>query len=233
MSLLASLLATGDDIGDLSRQRAFQLLKECRWLDELLRAYDDADVGAAKSAPAERLRADVLAGEVLAALQLIHAAHVEFIPSEAWTCAQPVALQRALRNVLENAFRAAGPGGHVRVRVAAEIGAAVVQVDDDGPGFGAGPAGLGSLGLSIVRDALDSCGGWLEVSTSDLGGGRVRLHLPAPLQPSSVAVLESLQSLESPPAPSQAMPEPPSAAPASAAPSGSWNSEGGGARTGL
>lgn len=180
--LLASLLGTADDIGGSSRVRATQLLRETHWLGELLQAYEDAQADPTAlpwSPPAERLRVDVLAGEVVAALRLSHPTRVQFVPAETWTCANRLALWRALRNVLENAFRAAGPQGRVRVRVAAEGASAVVQIDDDGPGLGAGPAGLASLGLSIVRDILAEHGGSLAMATSDLGGGRVRLLLPA------------------------------------------------------
>ena len=44
------------------------------------------------------------------------------------------ALRGVLRNVVENACRAAGDGGHVRVRLTVEGGTAVVHVVDDGPG---------------------------------------------------------------------------------------------------
>ena len=182
ISLLASLLGTADDIGESSRVRAAQLLRETHWLGQLFQAYEDAQADSTTlpwSPPAERLRVDVLAGEVVAALRLTHPTRVHFAPAETWTYADRLALWRALRNVLDNAFRAAGPQGRVRVRVAAEGIWAVVQVDDDGPGLGAGPAGLASLGLGIVRDILKEHGGSLAMATSDLGGGRVRLLLPA------------------------------------------------------
>jgi signal transduction histidine kinase len=182
ISLLASLIGTSDDIGESSRARATQLVRETRWLAELFQAFAEAQgdpVPHSWSPPAERLRVDVLAGEVIAALRLTHSTEVHFQPAEAWTTANRLALWRALRNVLENAFRAAGPQGQVRVRVGSDGGSAVVQIDDDGPGLGAGPAGLASLGLTIVRDVLEEHCGTLAVATSDLGGGSVRVLLPA------------------------------------------------------
>jgi signal transduction histidine kinase len=76
-----------------------------------------------------------------------------FTGGEAWAHMDPVALWRAIRNVLDNACRVAA--GRVDVRVDADRGWIAVQVDDDGPGFGAGPAarpGLASLGLGLVHD---------------------------------------------------------------------------------
>ncbi|WP_410555750.1 ATP-binding protein [Actinomadura fulvescens] len=89
----------------------------------------------------------------------------------------PVALWRALRNVLDNACRVAA--GRVDVRVSVDQGWVTIQVDDDGPGFGAGAGGLASLGLGIVHDLVSGYGGSLEIRTCELGGARVRLLLPS------------------------------------------------------
>ncbi|HEX6498157.1 MAG TPA: HAMP domain-containing sensor histidine kinase [Micromonosporaceae bacterium] len=181
IGLLASLLATADDIGATSRTRASQLLRETRWLAELLQAYEDARPGggAPWPTPVEPLRVDVLVGEVVATLRLTHPTEIHFVPAESWTCGNRLALWRVLRNVLENALRAAGPRGRVQVRAGTADGWAVVQVDDDGPGFGRGPHGLAHLGLRIVRDIVAEYGGGVVTTGSDLGGARVRLLLPA------------------------------------------------------
>ena len=188
ISLLAFLIARSDDIGKSGRTRATQLVRETHWLAELQRAYDDVQADPAQpvwTPPTERIRLDVLAGEVVAALRLIHPTELCFEPSEAWTTGNRLALWRALRNVLENAFRAA-PQGQVRLRVGTEAGSAVVQVDDDGPGFGAAPGGLACLGLSIVRDVVAASGGALSMASSDLGGCRVRMLLPSASEPSDL-----------------------------------------------
>jgi signal transduction histidine kinase len=94
-------------------------------------------------------------------------------------------LRRCLVNVLENAVRAAGPGG--RVVVTARRGGDWVRivVEDDGPGFGRVPRGAG-LGLSVTRETLESAGGALSIngapsggSHARTGGARVVLSLPA------------------------------------------------------
>jgi C4-dicarboxylate-specific signal transduction histidine kinase len=65
------------------------------------------------------------------------------------------------------------------VLVSVESGWTVVQVDDDGPGFGAGTSGVASLGLGIVNDLISEYGGMIEMRSCELGGARVRILLPA------------------------------------------------------
>ncbi len=88
----------------------------------------------------------------------------------------PSAVRRAVANLIENAVRAAGADGLVRVRVDADRWVDVV-IEDDGPGFGAISPGSG-LGLDIVRGIVEGCGGSLDLSESTLGGVQVRLRLP-------------------------------------------------------
>jgi signal transduction histidine kinase len=90
----------------------------------------------------------------------------------------PVLLWRVLINVIENAARASEPEGKVEIRISNERGAAI-DVSDDGPGFGRGPSGTASLGLSVVTSLLASCGGTLEVRSPRAGGTRVSIRLPA------------------------------------------------------
>ncbi|GAA2423413.1 hypothetical protein GCM10010191_39270 [Actinomadura vinacea] len=187
--MLASAVAVADDIGAGSRERVEQLLGETRWLDHLLRLLDEggggvdagADGGmdeAGQPMPSpERIRVDDLAAEVVTGMRLATPHEVRFRGAEAWANMDPVALWRALRNVLDNACRVAA--GRVDVRVTAGHGWVAVQVDDDGPGFGAGKAGLASLGLGIVHDLISEYGGGLEIRTCEMGGARVRLLLPS------------------------------------------------------
>ena len=106
--------------------------------------------------------------------------------------ARPVALRRAVGNLVGNALRHGQ-----RVRVCAEVTDAEVRihVDDDGPGIPAArreeamraftrldPArtdaeGTG-LGLAIVRDFARRHGGRLTLSDSPLGGLRATIGLP-------------------------------------------------------
>ncbi|TDC78381.1 ATP-binding protein [Actinomadura sp. 7K507] len=194
--MLASAVVVAEDVGDTSRARVEQLLGETRWLDHLLRRLDeddgpDEDDDRPLPCP-ERIRVDDLTTEVVTGMRLATPLEVCFTGGEAWAHMDPVALWRAVRNVLDNACRVAQR--RVDVRVGADQGWVVIQVDDDGPGFGAdggGPqgrpesghtprrGGLASLGLGIVHDLISGYGGSLEIRTCEMGGARVRMRLPA------------------------------------------------------
>jgi signal transduction histidine kinase len=179
--MLASLLSCSPDVGEDSRQRARQIVGEARWLDQLQRAYEDtlpSREGPATSGRPSSIRLDTLAAEIVAAMQLSTVTQVSYTGEEAWARTDQLEYWRAVRNVVGNAVRAAGPVGHVRVAVGVERGWVVTQVDDDGPGFGGAEPGLGALGLGIVRDAMRSWGGGMAIADSELGGCSVRLKLP-------------------------------------------------------
>jgi signal transduction histidine kinase len=183
--LLASLIEGAPDVGPDSRQRAGQILGEARWLDRLQRAYDEtfAERDRLVRPVPEPVRLDLLASEAVAAIRLSTSTTIAFSGSEAWTRTDPLAFWRALRNMVGNAVRAAGPDGRVEVRVERVAGRVVVQVDDDGPGFGAVPAGTDSLGLEILREFAAAWGGDLAICPSSLGGCRVRLRTRAVVSP--------------------------------------------------
>lgn len=92
--------------------------------------------------------------------------------------ADPVALRRAVLNMISNACRAAGADGRVVVRVRASTSAVTIEIADSGPGFGAGPAGIASLGLGIVRRIATDHGGDVRIGHSTLGGASVQFTLP-------------------------------------------------------
>jgi signal transduction histidine kinase len=180
--MLASAMSVADDIGPASHRRVEALLGETRWLDHLLRRLDEDDDRPDEGPPSpERVRVDELVGEIVDGLRLASIHRVGYTSGPAWAHIDPLALWRAVRNILDNACRVAGE--RVDVRVACEDGWTVVQVDDDGPGFGGGAAGLASLGLGIVHDLVSGYGGGLEVRRCELGGARVRILLPSAVCP--------------------------------------------------
>ncbi|TYK53312.1 hypothetical protein FXF68_06260 [Actinomadura decatromicini] len=201
--MLASAVVVAEDVGEASRARIEQLLGETRWLDHLLRRLDEDDAeedGDGRPLPSpERIRVDDLTAEVVTGMRLSTTHEVCFAGGEAWAHMDPVALWRAVRNVLDNACRVAE--GRVDVRVEADQGWIAIQVDDDGPGFGATGAasrgaelprgrarrGLASLGLGIVHDLISGYGGSLEIRTCEMGGARVRMLLPAAPPPENPA----------------------------------------------
>jgi signal transduction histidine kinase len=174
------------------RETLDQLDRYATWMSVLLRepfeelgtAGDPLSAALARSpsrceAPGSPVRLDLLVGEVADDLAAGYACDVVVqAPLAVTVTVAETALRRALGNVLDNAQRAAGPSGLVRLLVGDGGTGGFVQVDDDGPGFGR--AGSGSrLGLSLVAEVAVTAGGHVEIARSDLGGTRVRLVFPA------------------------------------------------------
>lgn len=201
IALLASLLGTADDVGPDSRRRAEQIVEETQWLNRLVRAASsrprlvradgpgrfDASALTYPSVAADPsgrteppVRIDRVATEVVAAARLSTVCTVRLDAGEIWAPVDPLSFWRVLTNLVGNAVRAAGPDGEVTVRIYAANARVVVQVEDDGPGFGAGPAGSGAHGLDIARDMVLSMNGELQIGNGARGGCRVRLCLPTP-----------------------------------------------------
>ena len=111
--------------------------------------------------------------------------------------AQPLA--GVLRNLVDNAARAAGPGGTVQVGLGVQDGWAVVDVVDDGPGVPAADrervfdrlvrldaartvdAGGAGLGLAIARGTARAHGGDLVCLPVDPPGHGADFRLTLPL----------------------------------------------------
>jgi signal transduction histidine kinase len=89
----------------------------------------------------------------------------------------PVGLERAARNLIDNAVRAVGASGRIEVSVTGCDTRGVLAVADSGPGFGALSPRQGH-GLVSVRRFVERFGGELAYGTSTLGGALVRLSLP-------------------------------------------------------
>jgi signal transduction histidine kinase len=181
LMLLASLLAEADDVGRQSRHRARQIQCEGRWLRRLLEEYErtQSDQDGFGPAMLEPIRLDLSAAEAVEAVQLCGGTSVHLSATEAWARVDRLAFWRMLRNIIDNAVRAAGPGGRVEVRVGTVNTWAVAQVDDDGPGFGGGQPGIASLGLGIAKELVASHGGELKVHRRQRVGCRVRVRLPS------------------------------------------------------
>jgi signal transduction histidine kinase len=122
-----------------------------------------------------------LAAEVADAASLASLATVTFDGEPVVVKADPVALRRVLWNLVENAVRAAGPGGQVRVTTRPSGSEVEIVVADSGPGFGRGDTGVAGLGLRIVGRVVRGLGGQIHIATSrDLGGAEVTVTLPSP-----------------------------------------------------
>jgi signal transduction histidine kinase len=123
-----------------------------------------------------------LAEVVEECIRVVTAAHDVEIVSElsrhAIGYVDPVLLRRAVTNVLDNACRAAGEDGRIRVSLHELSGITRVEVSDDGPGFGRVPTNTG-MGMGIVDQALRSCQGRLEIISGPGPGTTVRMSIPA------------------------------------------------------
>ncbi len=93
----------------------------------------------------------------------------------------PTLMARALANLIDNARKHGG--GVDRVRVRAQPGFVMFDVEDRGPGFPAAgteskaerPVGSLGLGLVLVRRIADAHKGRLEIANRPEGGARVTL----------------------------------------------------------
>lgn len=101
-------------------------------------------------------------------------------------------LEELLGNLIDNAAKWAQR--RVRIEAAAEPGARILSVEDDGPGLPEDAVARvlnrgvrldqqvpgSGLGLSIVQDLLEPLGGELALQRSALGGLRARIRVPFP-----------------------------------------------------
>jgi signal transduction histidine kinase len=180
------------------------------YLSNLEREIELAErlVGTPASAPepVERLQAPSNAdlveilGSLATAYRLAHGSRIriEFIAERPQlpVASDPVALQRAFRNVLDNAIKYTPDGGEVRIRAGAAGPQAFVVVKDTGMGMspeertrafdyafrGSGAVASGArgkgLGLAVTKEILESNGGKISLSSEAGYGSEVTILLP-------------------------------------------------------
>jgi signal transduction histidine kinase len=179
--LLASLLRDSEDLSTENRHRAGMLINEAKWLRTLVQSYCPEtvdDLNLIQDQP-QLVRLDWMISRLATSTRMQSATRISVDALPAMVYANGIELGRAVRNILWNALDAAGPTGHVAMRISTCGTTAIVEIEDDGPGFGAVASSGMSLGLDIVRRVAKSCGGKLEISGGDLGGCSVRLILTA------------------------------------------------------
>ncbi|HYO41750.1 MAG TPA: ATP-binding protein [Candidatus Limnocylindrales bacterium] len=108
----------------------------------------------------------------------------------------PVFVDAALANVVDNALKYTAPGARIRVTATADGPMVALTVEDDGAGVpdaalprlfdkfyrvpgsrGGSRSGLG-VGLAVVRGLLEATGGRVKAGRATLGGLAIRMELP-------------------------------------------------------
>lgn len=192
-ALRADVETLGNPASNLSAEDRGQIAAALdRQIDEvshMITSIVDLARGARPVEQSEPLRLDDLAADVVArARSRRPAAVIELDSTEAPMTGDPLRLERALGNLVENALLHGAAPVVVRVRPGEII------VDDAGPGipsdqreamFERFRRGVGvqdrpgsGLGLAIVRQDIAAHGGTVELAGSPAGGCRVIVRLP-------------------------------------------------------
>jgi two-component system sensor histidine kinase MprB len=149
--------------------------------------------------------ADVVVAAATQARSRLPGLEVALDVTSVWVSGRPAALQRAVLNLIDNAGKWSPADQPVQVRLHAEAGSAVLEVDDAGRGIDAADVprvfdrfyradsaralpGSG-LGLSIVQRVVHAHGGRATVGRSARGGALLRVDLPAAAPAAPVARL--------------------------------------------
>jgi signal transduction histidine kinase len=171
---LAVIRLLAEARGGNSRRRFDGILEEAQWLSEMVEGV----IGGAADDSPERLDVVDLVAHCVHRARSTATCHIGFVGTErVVTVASPVALSRAVSCVLDNAVRAAGPGGQVTVEVTSTDSEITIRVIDDGPGLGYVPT-INALGLTITRALVSACGGGIELKPGPGGGVVARIVLP-------------------------------------------------------
>jgi signal transduction histidine kinase len=175
---LASAAESEPDVPMPVLRRLDQISEEASWI---FRVIGDLLAEADGAQPAEPVAVNALLREVVDSERLTFSGQIELhlqAGEPRHVLAVGTRLRRALANVLANATRAAGPDGQVELVARASGGTVVIEVADDGPGFGQ-VGQVHGIGLQITRQILAEHGGRMETEQPSAGRTVVRLTLPS------------------------------------------------------
>ncbi len=185
---MSLLLANADRHGGnptFQRDMAVSVGESVAAMRQLL-AHIDAERG-----KAEIVDVAAAARAVAARLPPAPPMSVEAAAAAVEVAADPAKLRAVLAHLLDNAREAAGPHGHVVVRIAQAAGGAVIEVEDDGPGmdgtfirdqlfrpFTTTKRGGFGIGAYQCRELVRELGGQLVVDSAPGQGTTMRVCLP-------------------------------------------------------
>lgn len=190
---LAALRIRAENVEDeAERDRMVETIEDMsRTLEDILSL---ARLGRAAGSP-ERLDLSALADSAIEDFRDVGATVVFEESARLVVEGRSNLLKRALRNLIDNAVRY---GGGASVRVRAQDGEALVEIDDDGPGIAAESLeavfepfarleasrnraqGGSGLGLALARAIVRDQGGELRLENRAAGGLRATISLPLP-----------------------------------------------------
>jgi signal transduction histidine kinase len=170
--LLATVAARESDPDPSLKTRLRQIAEEAGRIADICGYFLDPG---RRAGPADL---HVLATDAADSARSWYSGTIDVVAERVTAAAHPVDVVRILGNLLDNACRAAGPEGRVRLVVQRDGDRARLVVADSGRGFGQGESGQASLGLGIVAALVRRSDGALQMATSDLGGLAMTVTLP-------------------------------------------------------
>ncbi len=168
------------NLGDQARDRLRQIESQARLLAQMIEeALEPEPEPGCRHLDLPDTDLDATIRAVVAPVRLTYSGDIRLVRGApgARVAGNRMQVHRVVANVLDNAVRASGPDGIVRVASHLACDRAVVEVDDVGPGWERIPPGHG-LGLAYVTEVMAALGGSLSVRRLVVGRTRVRLELP-------------------------------------------------------
>ena len=173
-----------------NREKILETLDEIAEMTEATLSFVREDTAAEETRPTDL---SALVGSVVEDLEAL-GRNVHFdSPGRLVASCRPVALKRAIRNLVENAEKY---GSQARVKLWLEADGACIEIEDDGPGIpedqmeevfqpffrlessrNRDTGGIG-MGLAIARMIVRGHGGDIHLENRSEGGLKVLIHLP-------------------------------------------------------
>lgn len=158
--------------------RLRKIADEAGWISKIV---DDLLTGTGTAHGGEPVEISSLVRDVVASELLTYQGrilvHQHDIDEARYVMAVGTRLRRALANVLANATRAAGQDGQVEVTERPQGGTELIEIVDNGPGFGH-LEHVHGMGLEIALRMLTECGGRMQIERHSYDQTLVRVSLP-------------------------------------------------------